>query len=173
MPDFEPSLQRLLDAQAIAETKARYCRYIDTKQWQRLASLFTADCRFEGLGSAPAGADVATFVQGVSTRLADTISVHHCHMPEIRFLTPGHARAVWAMEDYVEWTDGGTVKEAPGSKGFRGYGHYEEEYRAADDGEWKICFLRLTRLRIDPVDASQPPALPGQRQATPGWPDAI
>ena len=43
-------------ARAIAETKARYCRFIDTKQWERLASLFTSDCRFEGLGSAPPGA---------------------------------------------------------------------------------------------------------------------
>ena len=171
MSESAPSLQRLLAAQAIAETKARYCRYIDTKQWSRLASLFTPDCRFEGLGSAPAGADVAAFVQGVSTRLANTISVHHCHMPEIRLLGPDHARVIWAMEDYVDWIDGSTVKEAPGSRGFRGYGHYEEEYRAVD-GEWKISFLRLTRLRIDPVDASQPPALKGQRQATPDWLDA-
>ncbi|MEJ8812995.1 nuclear transport factor 2 family protein [Variovorax ureilyticus] len=171
MPETAPSLQRLMAAHAIAETKARYCRYIDTKQWSRLASLFMPDCRFEGLGSAPAGADVATFVQGVSTRLANTISVHHCHMPEIRLLGAAHARVIWAMEDYVDWTDGSTVKEAPGSRGFRGYGHYEEEYREVD-GEWKISFLRLTRLRIDPVDASQPPALKGQWQATPDWLDA-
>jgi len=164
-------VQGLLAAQAIAETKARYCRFIDTKQWERLPSLFTADCRFEGLGSAPAGADVATFVKGVSTRLAPTISVHHCHMPEIRFLSDAHARVTWAMEDYVEWTDGSSARETPGSRGFRGYGHYEEEYRL-DSGAWKICFLRLTRLRIDPVDAAQPPALMGQRQATPAWPDA-
>lgn len=155
-------------ARAIAETKARYCRFIDTKQWERLACLFTADCRFEGLGSAPAGADVATFISGVSTRLANTISVHHCHMPEIRFLSDFHARVIWAMEDYVEWTDGSTVKETPGSRGFRGYGHYEEEYRLVD-GEWKIAFLRLTRLRIDSIAPEQPPARMGQRQATPDW----
>jgi hypothetical protein len=155
-------------AQAIADTKARYCRYIDTKQWERLPSLFTPDCRFEGLGSAPAGADVATFVAGVSTRLAPTISVHHCHMPEIRWLSATHARVVWAMEDYVEWTDGSTVRETPGSRGFRGCGHYEEDYREVD-GTWRIAFLRLTRLRIDPIDARQPPALMGQRQATPDW----
>jgi len=164
-----PDAQRQLwAARAIAETKARYCRFIDTKQWDRLAALFTADCRFEGLGSAPAGADVATFVNGVSTRLARTLSVHHCHMPEIRFESPGHARVVWAMEDYVEWTDGATVKETPGSRGFRGYGHYEEEYRL-EDGDWKIAFLRLTRLRIDAIDPAQPAPRMGQRQATPDW----
>ena len=167
----EQTLHALAAGRAIAETKARYCRFIDTKQWERLASLFTADCRFEGLGSAPAGADVATFVAGVSARLARTISVHHCHMPEIRLLSPSHAKVIWAMEDYVEWIDGSSARETPGSRGFRGYGHYEEEYRQVD-GDWKIAFLRLTRLRIDPIAPEQPPALMGQRQATPDWLDA-
>lgn len=160
----------LLCADAIRQTKARYCRFIDTKQWDRLADIFTEDCRFEGLGSAPAGADVATFVRGVSSRLAHTISVHHCHMQETHMTTPDTARVIWAMEDLVEWTDGGTVKETPGSKGFRGYGHYEEEYRRVGT-EWKISFLRLTRLRLDPVPVDAPAPRMGQCQATPDWLD--
>ncbi|CAM9917774.1 unnamed protein product, partial [Phaeothamnion confervicola] len=63
------ALDYLLCVDAIRQTKARYCRYIDTKQWERLSSIFTSDCHFEGLGSAPPGADVAMFVQGVSSRL--------------------------------------------------------------------------------------------------------
>ena len=158
----------LLSLERIAQLKARYCRYIDTKQWDKLPSVFAADCKFEGLGSAPAGADVATFVKGVSTRLGPTISVHHVHQPEIVLTSATTARGVWAMEDYVEWQDGGTVKEAPGSKGFRGYGHYEEEYRK-EGGAWKISFLRLTRLRIDPVPMDNPPVRMGACQAAPGW----
>lgn len=164
------ALDYLLSADAIRQTKARYCRYIDTKQWDRLASIFTDDCRFEGLGSAPAGADVALFVQGVSGRLAHTISVHHCHMQETVMTGPDTARVIWAMEDFVEWTDGGTVKETPGSKGFFGYGHYEEEYRRVGT-DWKISFLRLTRLRLDPVPVDAPAPRMGQRQATPDWLD--
>jgi hypothetical protein len=164
------SIDYLLSVDAIRQLKARYCRFIDTKQWQRLASLFTTDCRFEGLGSAPAGADVATFVAGVSSRLAATISVHHCHMPEIAMTGPDSARVIWAMEDFVEWTDGSTVKETPGSRGFFGYGHYEEEYRR-EHGEWKISFLRLTRLRLDPVPPDAAPPRLGQRQASPAWLD--
>lgn len=159
---------QLLSFQQIAQLKARYCRYVDTKQWDRLASLFTDDCRFEGLGSAPHGADVATFVQGISKRLAATISVHHVHQPELVLTSPTTATGVWAMEDFVEWQDGATVKEAPGSKGFRGYGHYEEQYRL--EGEhWKISFLRLTRLRIDAVPADSPAPRMGALQATNGW----
>ena len=33
----------------VRAAKARYCRYVDTKQWDKLSSLFTDDCRFEGL----------------------------------------------------------------------------------------------------------------------------
>lgn len=161
-------LDYLMSVDAIRQVKARYCRFIDTKQWDRLPTLFTADCRFDGLGSAPPGADVATFVAGVSSRLAATISVHHCHTHEVVMTGPDTARAVWAMEDFVEWTDGSTAKETPGSRGFRGYGHYEEEYRR-DNGEWKISFLRLTRLRIDPVAADAPPPGMGVRQASPDW----
>jgi hypothetical protein len=158
----------LLSLERIAQLKARYCRYIDTKQWDRLRTVFAADCRFEGLGSAPAGADVDTFVNGVSARLGPTISVHHVHQPEIVLTGASTATGVWAMEDYVEWQDGGTVKEAPGAKGFRGYGHYEEEYRN-EGGQWKISFLRLTRLRIDAVPADNPPARMGACQASPDW----
>ena len=169
------AIDRLTSIRQIGEVKARYCRYIDTKQWARLASLFTADCSFEGLGSAPPGADVATFVSGVSSRLANTISVHHCHMPEMVFDGTDAARVIWSMEDYVEWTDGSTVKETPGSRGFRGYGHYEETYRRENvDGvpTWRISFLRLTRLRIDAVPAEQGAPRMGQRQADPHWLDA-
>lgn len=164
-------LDYLLCVDAIRQTKAKYCRYIDTKQWDRLASLFTPDCRFEGLGSAPPGANVGVFVQGVSGRLAHTISVHHCHMQETVMTGPDSARAIWAMEDFVEWTDGGSVKETPGSKGFFGYGHYEEAYQRGDDGDWKISFLRLTRLRLDGVPVDAPAPRMGQRQATPDWLD--
>lgn len=164
------ALDYLLCVDAIRQTKAKYCRYIDTKQWDRLSELFTPDCRFEGLGSAPAGADVTMFVQGVSSRLDHSISVHHCHMQETVMTGPDSARTIWAMEDFVEWTDGSTVKETPGSNGFFGYGHYEETYQRVD-GEWRISFLRLTRLRLDAVPVDAPAPRMGQRQATPDWLD--
>jgi hypothetical protein len=134
--------------------------------------MFTVDCRFEGLGSAPSGADVATFVNGVSSRLDKTISVHHCHTPEIVLTTDTCARGIWAMEDYVEWQDGSTVKEYPGHRGFYGFGHYEEEYRV-DAGDWKISFLRLTRLRIDAIPTDHPPAKMGSLRSTPDWLDGV
>lgn len=166
------TLDYLINLEGIRQTKARYCRYIDTKQWSRLSDLFTTDCTFEGLGSAPAGANVATFIAGVSHRLQNTISVHHVHQSEIVFTGIDSARGIWAMEDYVEWQDGSAVNETPGFRGFYGFGHYEEEYRYKH-GLWKISMLRLARLRIDPVPTDNPPTRMGRCQATPDWLDAL
>ncbi|MGI4903218.1 MAG: nuclear transport factor 2 family protein, partial [Janthinobacterium lividum] len=89
--------EQLLAFEQIKQLKAKYCRYIDTKRWELLGTLFAADTVFDGFGSAPSGADVATFVAGVSKRLQPCISVHHCHTPDISLLSDTHARGIWAM----------------------------------------------------------------------------
>ena len=38
-------LQRLMDIEEIAQLKARYFRFIDTKDWVAFQDLFTDDCR--------------------------------------------------------------------------------------------------------------------------------
>lgn len=167
MPKTGP-LRWVSDLSEIHRLKARYCRYLDTKQWEALGTLFTADARFEGFGSALTGADRQGFVTGVSTRLADAVSVHHCHMPEIEFTGPDEARGIWAMEDYVDFPPGRDVLEAPGQRGYRGYGHYEEAYRREGEA-WRFSLLRLTRIRIDPISQAAPPPRAGKLSASPSW----
>lgn len=161
-------LRRLLDLQAIHELKARYCRFVDTKQWDRLRTLFASETRFEGFGSAPTGADVDAFIGGISTRLARAVSIHHCHMPEIVFTGPDSARGIWAMMDLLQFPLSEAPREAPGSRGFRAFGHYEEAYRREGD-VWLFCFLRLTRLRIDPLPADHPEPRTDLLAASPDW----
>lgn len=161
-------LQRVLDLEDIRSLKARYCWAIDTKQWDQLRALFAPDARFEGFGSAPDGADADTFVAGVSSRLAQAISVHQCYLPQFVFLDEDRVRGVWGMQDHLEWPQPIALREVPRARGFVGYGHYEEEYRRLD-GQWRMCFLRLTRLRIDPLavsDTAQPAKL---RPANANW----
>src|SRR5215470_1823207 len=93
----QSDVQRLLDLEQIRQLKAKYCRSIDTKQWQLLRSLFTDGARFEGFRAAPTGA----------------ISVHHCHTPEIVFTDDSTARGIWAMMDYLEWPAPVNLPEAP------------------------------------------------------------
>jgi hypothetical protein len=147
-----PPLERLEALEQIRTLKARYCRFIDTKQWQALRGLFSSGARFEGFGSAPDGSDADAFVAGVSSRLAQAVSTHHCHTPEIVLLTPTRARGVWAMQDHLQWPHAIALRELPDATGFVGSGHYEEEY-VREEGQWKMAFLRLSRLRIDPLPA--------------------
>ena len=161
-------IERLAALEEIQRLKARYCYYIDTKQWGQLAGLFSDDACFEGFGSAPAGSNAAAFVAAVSGRLTDCVSVHHCHSPDIVCSDAVTARGSWAMEDFVQWKRPVPYPEAPGAPGFRGYGHYEEEYRRLDGG-WKMAFLRLTRLRIDPLRADHPYPPVGFLAASATW----
>lgn len=152
-----PTAETLIDIEEISRLKAAYCRYVDTKQWAPLRALFTDDATVDGFGSAPSGSTADQFVAGLTARLTTAVTVHHCHMPEIAFLGPDRARGIWAMMDLVDLGEGRAPGEAPGSRGFLGLGHYEDEYRR-EGGVWKFCYKRLTRLRVDPLRADYPVA---------------
>jgi uncharacterized protein (TIGR02246 family) len=138
-----------MDADALAATeeikqlKARYFRLMDTKQWEDWADVFTEDLDawIEGYSDASVGRDA--FVSSVSAMLADALTVHHGHMPEIEVTGPRTARGIWAMFDYVKFTSPERQLE------LKGYGHYHEEYRKGADGRWRISSLKLHRLRVD------------------------
>ncbi len=166
MPRFDT--QQLSDLEAIRQLKARYCRFIDTKQWSRLAGLFCDQTRFDGFGSAPPGSDEKVFIAGISKRLADVVSIHHCHTPEIAFTGADSARGLWQMMDYLQFPADAPPREAPDASGFWGFGYYEEEYRRVGD-DWKFTFLRLTRLRIDPLPKDYPAVRRGFMAPTPEW----
>jgi hypothetical protein len=123
---------------------ARYFRYMDTKRWDEFRGIFTDDVTMSAPddvpGKAPTqGAD--RVVERVSTVLADAVSVHHGHMPEIEIESSEHARGIWAMSDVVTFPDDPT-------RNFRGSGHYHAEFRNTADG-WKISSLTLRRLSLE------------------------
>ena len=124
---------------AICETKARYCRFLDTKQWEAWGGVFTADVEMD---TVPAG---GTLVHGreavvamVRGSLGDVHTAHQVHNPEIA-IDGDRAEVIWAMQDRVDFGPG---------KGLVGYGHYTETYVREADG-WKIAKTKLTRLHMD------------------------
>jgi len=125
---------------AICETKARYCRFLDTKQWSAFAELFTEDVTLdvsEAGGGPPAlGRDAAIALVRGSIETART--AHQVHSPEIE-VEGASANVLWAMQDRVVFEDG---------NGLVGYGHYTERYEKRD-GRWRIAHLKLTRLHVD------------------------
>ena len=147
MPD-EPAtaLQRLLDVEEIQQLKARYFRCMDTKDWDGFGTVLTADAVMDADGYVGEGRDeIVAFLRRV---LDGVVTTHHGHTPEITITGPDTATGVWAMFDYLTF---------PGDPppGFRGYGHYHEEY-VREPGGWRIRRVKLTRLRVDPFDGAGP-----------------
>lgn len=154
------TLQHLADREAIREVKARYCRLIDTKQWEQWRLVFADDARIERASRDWTDAD--GLVADIARRFADAVTVHQVSSPEIVFSGPDSAQVIWAMFDQIERVVDGD------RTGMVGYGHYEETYRRVD-GEWKIAFLRLARLRADSLSGAPPVPLPGQLRHSPSW----
>ena len=139
----------------IKRLKSRYCRFIDGKQWGRLKELLTPELQLEGFTIV--GGNGATFVDDLARRLEASMTVHHCHTPEIGLTGPHIAEGVWAMMDLVEWPHPVDLKNFSGATGFYGTGFYEERYRW-DNGQWRIAFMRLTRTRFEPlIHGARPP----------------
>ena len=128
------------EIEAIKQLKARYCRYLDTKDWEAWRTLFSDDFRSDTSqagGKVIVGAD--DFVAFTRRSLRDNATVHQVHAPEITLTSATTADGIWALED--------VVRLAPGLN-LRGYGHYRETYQKRD-GRWLITESTLTRLRED------------------------
>ncbi|MDE2302119.1 MAG: nuclear transport factor 2 family protein [Sphingomonadales bacterium] len=131
---------------AICETKARYCRLMDTKDWAGWADVFTADMVMDGSqcgGQVTRGRDAV--VAYVRSCIETAVTTHHVHNPEIRFDAEG-AEVIWAMQDRVRM---GEDRALGGHKGHTGWGHYFERYTKGADGKWRISHQVLKYLQMD------------------------
>lgn len=143
-------IERLLAIEAIKQLKARYFRFMDTKDWNALPSVFAPDAQMDMRGETgddsgliSGGANIAAFMRASVEHL---VTVHHGHTPEIEFVSETSARGVWAMEDKL-WKPEGSLSTLPFTA-LHGYGHYHETYSRID-GRWLIQSTRLSRLRVD------------------------
>ncbi|BBZ43772.1 bile-acid 7-alpha-dehydratase [Mycobacterium parmense] len=134
----------MLAIEAIKQLKARYCRYLDSKDWAAWRAIFTddflSDTAMAG-GKVIKGADefVAFTRKGIGRPAQAT--AHQVHSPEIELTSAITARGVWALQDVVRFGFGVTLV---------GYGHYHETYESVG-GRWLIKSSKLTRLREDIV----------------------
>ena len=125
---------------AICNAKARYCRYLDSKQWDDFASLFTEDCELdvsEGtdqdviIGRSAAIALVRESIEAAKT-------AHQVHTPEMT-RDGDSIFVIWAMQDRVVWSE---------ALALTGYGTYHERWVTQGD-DWKIASLKLTRYIME------------------------
>ena len=80
-------------------------------------------------------------VKSVRRNVGRALTLHQGFMPEIEVVSPIAAKAIWAMSDIVEFSDGKPFKRLSGA------GHYHETYALQDD-RWMIDSLKLSRLRV-------------------------
>jgi len=131
---------KLEATEAIKVLKARYFRYMDTKQWDKLSTVFTSDLVAdfrEGPGEISHGRDA--YMEMLIGAIGEATTVHHGHTPEITLLSGGTAEGIWAMYDIVDHP----------RFSLEGWGHYHEKYRVDSDGNWRIAELKLTRLKLN------------------------
>ena len=110
---------RLADIEAIKQLKARYFRFIDTKDWAAFRDLFTEDCKhyLPQESAVPFMTNEDYFAMN-ERLLTPGVTTHHGHMPEITFLSDTEAEGIWAMFDYVQ------IEPPSGRVSIMGYGHY-------------------------------------------------
>lgn len=139
--------------QKIGVLKARYCRYVDTKNWAEFAILFSRNPIFRFFdqdGSLIAEFDAADeFVAVSNAYLVGATTIHQVHNAEIDVVSEREVRAIWSMEDYVRFPEGDDGRPAS----MHGYGHYYETWRL-EASEWRIAQLELRRsiLEIKPKE---------------------
>jgi SnoaL-like domain len=134
----------LLAIECVKQLKARYCRYLDAKDWAAWRAIFTDDFvsdTSEAGGKLIVGADDFVAFTRKSIGRPAQATAHQVHAPEIEVTSETTAQGVWALQDVVRFGPGLTLV---------GYGHYHETYENIA-GQWFIKSSRLTRLREDIV----------------------
>lgn len=137
--------EKLQAIEDIRNLKARYFRFMDTKQWDLLAGLFTPDMQVLSPGGGIWLRGGAAFAASLRNSLEHSVSIHQGLTAEIEIIDSENAKAIWAMQDIIEWED---RHPREGWKSIVGRGHYHDTYRKTD-GNWQIATLSLTRLRLD------------------------
>lgn len=144
------TFDELTAIEGIKQLKGRYCRLLDTKDWDGYGNVYARDATLiADTGVSTMGGDPksipeirgrAEIQSGISNMLGNVITVHQCHTPEIALTSPTTATGIWAMEDIVEFPVGALL----------GRGHYHETY-VVEGGKWRIASLHLVRTRIETI----------------------
>lgn len=146
----------IVSTEEIRRLKSRYFRAIDLKDGTLLRSLFTDDVSINLIGAATDPVSGLNLLPGSTAgilvglenvmiayleSLNGLVSVHHGHMGEINIIDADHAEGIWAMADYLRFSNGPI-------RGLTGYGHYHDTFQRVGN-DWKIRTLRLDRIRVD------------------------
>jgi hypothetical protein len=134
----------------VRRAKARYARFLDTKDWDGFAGLFERAVEVRMFD--PAGNTIVShdnrdsFVAAARAGLEGGLSIHQMHNDEIDQISDTEISATWSMEDMILFRPG-----SEGPRRMHGYGHYHELWRLGPDG-WRIARLELRRTILEFTD---------------------
>lgn len=137
----------LPNVEQVRRAKARYARFVDTKEWEQLAELLEPALQFRMLD--PAGNvvnafnDRDSFMDAVRGALDGAQSIHQVHNDEIDQVSDAEISAIWSMEDVIIFRPG-----AEGPRRMHGYGHYHELWRLGPNG-WRFSRVDLRRTILE------------------------
>lgn len=149
------AVSRLIAIEDIKQLKARYFRFMDTRDFEGMATVFCHDALFdctEGVRYLPLGGEWQgelgetrrgreDIMAWIIASFVSATTVHHGHGHEITIDSDTEAHGVIAMEDYIFAADRKTLL-------IHAAGHYHERYRI-EDGAWRIAETKLTRLFVN------------------------
>jgi hypothetical protein len=105
------AVHKLQELEEIRQLKARYCRFLDTKDVESWRAVFTTDVVVTlDMAVSVGGADPKTapplqginnFVPMVMGGLENVATKHHCHTLELALVSATTATGIWAMEDLL------------------------------------------------------------------------
>jgi len=135
-------MDQLKEIEEIKVLKAKYFRFLDTKNWIELEACLADEVTFSYPPQQINVVGKAALITNFSTRHAHTHTAHTGSMPEIEILSEYHAKGIWFMTDYVV-----SPQENSSPIISQGFGHYFENY-IKEQGKWKIQRILLERLLI-------------------------
>jgi ketosteroid isomerase-like protein len=153
--DLLRRIERIEDRQKIEELNFRYCLATDDRDFEALASLYSADSVFDApYGRVQGPEQIVKYLKGRLSVYGPTIHTSHGHL--IEFGEPEHARGVVAAHMEVSF-DG----EVTGIAAMR----YLDQY-VRDEGEWRFR-ERLLRFHYLLPWADMPESLSGALRIRP------
>src|SRR6478672_1091100 len=97
----------LLEIEAIKQLKARYCRYLDTKDWLMWRGNFIDDFHSDTSQAASTMIRGANrFVAYTGTGVGERATAHEVHDAEVELTSATTARGIWGFEDVVRLAPG-------------------------------------------------------------------
>lgn len=141
-PTYTP--YELSEIEAIAQLQADYWWYMDTKQWDAWADVFTEDFTYYSWGELTTSSR-DEFIDMNKEALAPFNTAHHGHQHKVVLTSETTAEGRWILNDNLSYVDNDGI--------IKGCGYYLNDYEKGDDGKWRLKIQRLGYFRFEgPVD---------------------